>query len=277
MRSIVVLIICSIFFVSCKNQKKLAQNTPVSTKCNLDYKNSRTLISNLKANEFCFERFSAKMSVDATIDSSFNSFTITLRMFKDSLIWMSISKVGLEGARVLITKDSVQFINKMNNTYFKGDFNYISNMLNTPLDFEILQSLLVGNSVTFYNDDEKLKPGIDDCQYLLGTIRKFKLRKVEKGKELKEPAQSIYMLPESFKIARIVFYDFNPDRVFDAHFSNFEKIDSAQYFATKMNYSIKTSKNISIDINYSKPRLGEEQSFPFKIPDNYVPIVYKEQ
>ena len=51
---------------------------------------------------------------------------------------------------------------------------------------------------------------MDNCEYLLGTIRKNKLRKVmEKGKELKEPAQSIYMIPETFKIARILFYEFS--------------------------------------------------------------------
>lgn len=279
MRYIYIMLVLPLLFGACKSKKKLRQTAApaTATKCNIEHKNAKTLISNLKANEFSFERLNAKMNVDATIDSTSNSFNITLRILKDSIVWMSISKVGIEGARVLITKDSVKFFNKMNNTYFKGDFNYISNLLNTPLDFEILQSLLVGNSVTFYNEDEKLKPGIDDCQYLLGTIRKFKLRKIEKGKDLKEPAQTIYMQPESFKIARIVFYDFNPDRMFDARFSDFTQIDSTQFFPTKLHYNIKTQKNISIDIHYTKPRLGEEQSFPFKIPDNYERIVYKEQ
>lgn len=274
-----IILVLPLLFSACKSQKKLNKITAptITTKCNLEHKNAKTLIANLKANEFSFERLNVKMNVDATIDSTSNSFNITLRILKDSIIWMSISKVGIEGARAFITKDSVKFFNKMNNTYFKGDFNYISNLLNTPLDFEILQSLLVGNSVTFYNEDEKLKPSIDDCYYLLGTIRKFKLRKIEKGKDLKEPVQTIYMQPETFKISRILFYDFNPDRVFDARFSDFTKIDSTQLFPTKLNYTIKTQKNISIDINYTKPRLGEEQSFPFKIPDSYERIVYKEQ
>lgn len=272
---VVVCLIALMVLGSCKQQKKLTQ-APV--KCNLDYKNARTLTTQLKANEFSFEKLNAKLNVDAMIDSSANSFSISLRIRKDSIIWMSISKLGIEGARVFITKDSVKFFNRMDNTYFKGDFTYISKLLNTPLDFEILQSLLVGNSVTFYNEEEKLKPGIVDCHYLLGTIRKYKLRRVmEKGKELKESAQSIYMLPETFKIARILFYEFNPERVFDAHYSDFTTLDSAQLFPLKMNYSIKTQKNISIDIMYAKPRLNEEQSFPFKIPDNYEQVTYKEQ
>ncbi len=142
----------------------------------------------------------------------------------------------------------------------------------------MLQSLLVGNSVAFYNEDDKLKPGVDNCQYTLGTIRKYKLRKVMvKGKELKESAQSIYMVPGTFKIARILFYEFNPERSFDARFLEFAEVDSSQLFPLKMNYSIKAQKTVNIEINYNKPRLDEEQSFPFKIPDNYEQIVSKEK
>lgn len=270
---LIILVVALLSFTSCKNQKKITLN---NGKCILDFKNAKALAANLKAKEFKFEKLNAKMAVEALIDSTSNSFTISLRMRKDSLIWMSISKLGIEGARVLITKDSVKFMDRLKNKFFRGDYAYISKLLNTELDFEILQSLLIGNSVEFYDEDEKLKPGVDNCQYTLGTIRKYKLRRVmEKGKELKESAQSIYMIPETFKIARILFYDFNPDRSFDAHFNDFTAIDSTQLFPYKMNYVIKAQKNVNIDILYSKVTLNEEQSFPFKIPENYEQIIYK--
>ena len=244
----------------------------------MDYKSPRTLSNNLKSKEFKFNKLNAKLTVDALIDSSSNSFTLSLRIKRDSVIWMSISKLGIEGARVFITKDSVRFIDRINNKFFIGDFAYISKLLNTDLDFEILQSLFIGNSVEFYDEDEKIKAGVDNCQYFLGTIRKFKLRKVvSKGKELRDPAQSIYLIPQTYKISRILFYEFNPDRSFDASFDNFALIDSTQLFPQKIKYIIKAQKRIDIEINYSKIALNEEQSFPFKIPDNYVQIIYKEK
>lgn len=272
-------LILSSVFSSCKTRQKITLN---NGKCILDFKSAKTLTSNLKSKEFKFNRLNAKLTVEAVVDSSENSFSVTLRMKKDSIIWMSMSKLGIEGARVLITKDSVKFIKRAlgsdNGKYFIGDYAYISKMLNSELDFELLQSLLVGNSVEFYDEDEKIKSGIDNCQYTLGTIRKFKLRKVmEKGKELKEPAQSIYLIPLSFKIARVVFYEFNPDRSFDAHYGAYELIDSTQLFPMKMNYVIKAQKNVTVDINYTKIVLNEEQSFPFKVPDNYEQIVSKEK
>lgn len=259
----------SILISSCSNQKKIVLN---NGKCILDFKNAKTLTTNLKSNEFKFDRLKAKLSIDATIDSSSNSFSMSLRMKKDSIIWMSLSKLGIEGARMLITKDSVKFINTLKKQYFSGDFNFLSQYLNTDLDFEAIQSLLIGNSVTFYDEAEKIKPGIDNCQYTLGTIRKFKLRRVmAKGKELKDAVQSIYLIPETFKIARILFYDFNPDRRLDAQFGGFavpEKSNN-QLFPYKMSYVIKAEKQVAIAIDYDKVQLDEELSFPFKIQDNY--------
>lgn len=259
----------SFFATSCKNQRKIVLN---NGKCILDFKNAKTLTTNLKTSEFHFDKLKARLSIDADIDSSSSSFTVALRMKHDSVIWMSLSKLGIEGARVLITKDSVKFINTLKGQYFSGDFAYLSAFLNTELDFEVIQSLLIGNSVTFYDEAEKIKPGVDNCQYTLGTIRKNKLRKVmEKGKELKEGAQSIYMIPETFKIARILFYDFNPDRSFDAQFGAFAVPENSgnQLFPHKMNYVIKAHKNVTISIDYNKVQLDEELSFPFKIQDNY--------
>lgn len=270
--SLTVFLSLFILFSSCKNQKKITLN---NGKCILDFKNARTLTTNLKANEFKFDRLKAKLSIDALIDSSSNSFSVALRIKRDSVIWMSLSKLGIEGARILITKDSVKFVNPIKSEFFTGDFAYLSRLLNTELDFEIIQSLLVGNSVTFYDETEKIKPGVDNCQYTLGTIRKYKLRKVmERGKELKEAAQSIYMVPETFKIARILFYDFNPDRSFDAQFGAFSSPENSnnQLFPFKMNYAIKAQKNVTIDIEYNKIQLNEELSFPFKIQDNYARI-----
>lgn len=274
-RIVFAMLFVSVVFYSCKSREKIVLN---NGRCILDFKNARTLTSHLKSNEFKFDRLNAKLSVEAEIDSTSASFTVTLRMKRDSIIWMSISKLGIEGARVLITKDSVKLLNRIKNTFFVGDYAYISKMLNTDLDFELLQSLLVGNSVEFYDEDEKVKPGIDNCQYTLGTIRKKKLKRVmEKGKELKEPAQSIYMIPETFKIARVLFYEFGPDRSFDARYSQYEQKDSAQLFPMKMNYTIKAQKNVKIDLAYNKLVLNEEQAFPFKIPENYEAITIKEK
>ncbi|MEO6903678.1 MAG: DUF4292 domain-containing protein [Bacteroidia bacterium] len=268
-RILFLLVLISSLLYSCSSQKKIPKS---NGKCVLDFKNTHTLTANLRAAEFNFKYLKAKLSANAELDSEMYSFSIALRIKKDSVIWMSLSKIGIEGARVLITKDSVKFINTIKNSYFIGDFGYLSNFLNTELDFEALQSLLIGNSVTFYDEDEKLKSGVTNCQYTLGTIRKHKLKRVmKKKKELIDPIQSIYLCPETFKIARIIFYEFNPDRNFDATFKNHQALGD-QLFPYKINYTINAQKNIVLNLEYSKIELNVEQSFPFKIPANYEAI-----
>ena len=113
-------IVCALLFVSslfssCKTRQKITLN---NGRCILDFKNAKSLTSHLKEKEFKFDRLNAKLSAEAEIDSTSASFTVTLRMKKDSVIWMSISKLGIEGARVLITKDSVKLLNRIKNTFF---------------------------------------------------------------------------------------------------------------------------------------------------------------
>lgn len=273
-RAAVLLILSAALFPSCKSTKK----TATENKTTLDFKSSRVLASNLKKNEFSFEWLSAKFNCEATIDSSINSFKVSMRVRKDSLLWFSISPaLGIEVARAIITKDSIKFLNRLNSTYFSGGLNYVSKLLQTDLDYESLQSLLVGNSVDFYEDDEKLRSSVDNKRYLLSTIRKRKLRKaIEKNKELKDPVQSIWLDPATFKITQLLFQDFNSNREFMATFGNHKMIDST-YFPYNIKYNIKAEKKVSISIEYTKVEKGEPQKLPFSIPEKYEQIFYTEK
>jgi hypothetical protein len=44
----------------------------------------------------------------------------------------------------------------------------------------------------------------------------------------------------------------------------------------KMNFAINAQKKVHINLTYRKIVLNEEQTFPFKIPNNYEPVSVKE-
>lgn len=265
----------TLFVASCKTTK----TTPVAdTKTNVDFKNARVLANHLKTNEFSFVWLNAKFNCETTIDSSNHSFKVAMRAKKDSIMWFSISPaMGIEVARAIVTKDSVKLINRLNNTYFTGGFDYISKLLQADLDYEALQSLLIGNSTEFYDEDEKLRASIDNKQYVLSTVRKRKLKKaIERNKELKEPVQSIWLDPNTFKITQLLFKDFNTNREFQANYYDYKAVDSTA-FPHKILYHIKAEKNVFINIEYTKVEKSEQQKFPFSIPEKYEPIYYKEK
>src|SRR5207253_1686290 len=102
------LLLCILLVAACKTHKKTEVTKPVDETGKLDFKSGRVLSDKMKENEFHYDYLSTKFSADANIDGNNNSFEVTLRAKKDSVIWMSISPaLGIEAARILITCDSV--------------------------------------------------------------------------------------------------------------------------------------------------------------------------
>ena len=65
------------------------------------------------------------------------STTANFRLKKDSVIWVSISKLGIEGARVLATKDGVQMIDKLSKSYYVYDYAQLSQMYGVEIMKEL--------------------------------------------------------------------------------------------------------------------------------------------
>ncbi len=265
-----------LLMLGCRGPKHAINTAPpeVTPETRTDFKSSKVLSEKLVENEFNYTWLTSKFDAEAIVDGKSTAFNVSVRAKKDSALWMSISPaLGIEVARLLATQDSVKFIDRLNSKYFKGDYNYISQLLHTELDFDMLQSLLLGNSVSFDHEEEKLKSMVDNKRYLLSTIRKRKLRKVlNENSDLrgkKELIQSIWLEPESYKISRIYIEDFNTNRTFDANYSDFKSVDSLSV-PFKLVFDIKAEKNLNIKIDYSKiTRTAPPQTFPFSIPAKY--------
>jgi hypothetical protein len=280
--SILFLCAFALTFISCKSKKNLAkQTTQVDTtveKCHMDFKTGKALSKRMYDSQLDFVYASAKFSCDLTIDTEDHSFNVSVRCRKDSIIWLSISKLGIDAARVLITKDTVKFtMGLTEKKYFVGDFSYINQMLHADLDYDMLQALLFGNSASFYDDDDKLKPGRDrnTCQYFLSTVRKRHLKKINNGTENpSESYQTMWIDPATFKIISLEFDDVKAKRKFNASYTDFRAVD--KYLAPfKLLYTITAEKNIKADISYGRISINEQQSFPFKIPPSYERIQFK--
>jgi hypothetical protein len=249
------------------------QNEEVS-KVKIEHYPTRELIDSLSKNEFHFNSLSAKAEIEY-IDEKETSFKAHLRIQKDSVIWISITPVlGIEIARVMITQDSVMLMNRVKSEYFKGDFAYINKMFNVEFDYEMLQSLLIGNSLEF-EQNEKLKTAIDrkTDRYFIGTEKKRKVKKdIRKEKEkIKEQSQAIWLAPITFKIVELLVVDPNKDQSLNAVFSEHSILNN-QLFPYKLAFNIQSKKELKINVDYNKITLDKEQSYSFKIPSKYEQI-----
>ena len=78
-------------------------------------------------------------------------------MRKDSVLWLQIVVGPIEVVRGLITRDSIQIIDRHNKAYYQYDFASLSQKFNFQLSFDLIQSILVGNMPIPKKPGEKFK------------------------------------------------------------------------------------------------------------------------
>src|SRR6185436_3610205 len=159
-RLILIVITGAALITSCRSTRKI--QTAISTK-----KDSAVVVqptadphadsmrfiketySRLLANTIQFETFSAKINTDYEGgDGKKYDVNVFVRMKKDSIIWISVNgALGIEGMRVMIDKDSVRILNKLDKEYQVRSLEYLTEVAALPLDLHTVQQLIIGNPV----------------------------------------------------------------------------------------------------------------------------------
>lgn len=91
-----------------------------------------------------FQWMTAKMNGELNVENGTVDFTGTLRMRRDSAVWVSVSALmGMESIRTLVTQDSVILVNRMNQTYLAEPLANVMETLHVP-SLQELQAQLSG-------------------------------------------------------------------------------------------------------------------------------------
>lgn len=224
----------------------------------------------LRQHEFNSEWIYAKANVKADVDDKSNSFTITLKIKKDSLIWIYISPLlGLEAARVLVSKDSLKIMDRINKKYQVADYKYLRDLLRINVNFDMLQAMLTGNFFAYRNENKFASVYLEDKYFILSTLSKHKLKRSLEEKDPNKPViQDMWIDDTQFRIMRNSIDDEKINKNIEINYSDFRESDFG-LFPYKCVTDIKADKRIHIEIEYFKLTLGESQDFPFTIPESY--------
>jgi hypothetical protein len=234
------------------------------------------LVHKLDSSGLKFDNLSAKFTATYSHDSKSNSFSGQLRIERDSIIWISISAIGMEMARFIITDDSVKFQNRINKSFLRKDFLYVNKLLNNTLDFDMLQAFLIGNDFSFF-ENGKFKASIDNnLEYRLATTERRKLKRSVRrsDQDINIPIEYIWLNPESYKISKVQLKEAEKGgRHFSARYSDFTSIRNQLIPATTQ-FDIETNEDeVKIRISFSKIEINKpSQTYPFSIPENYTEI-----
>lgn len=230
------------------------------------------LFPKMNENQFKFEYLNAKMAISYTDDKKTTDLRGQLRMKSDSSTWISFSPaLGIEAARVLLTDDSIKFINRLNKTYFEGEYNLVDSLLNTSIDFSIIESMIVGNDLTQY-DVNKYKSSIDGGLYRITIQERRKIKKSLKNgaADNKVLVQNIWLDPDDFRIRRVDLKELNDgdNKKLEVYYENYQPVGD-QMFPESMTIKIVSQKSITIEVKFNKVEVNEPLNFPFKVPRKY--------
>lgn len=214
----------------------------------------------VKPAEIDFKYLNIKSKVNFSAGGEEQSFPVNIHIKKDSIIWLSIV-VGLEGARGIITKDSVIFLDRLHRTYYKYDFASLSKQFNFNLNYDLVQSILIGNM----------------------PIKKRETDVVEKqeGSFVVKQKEGFVKIENSIaeanlKLQKVNASDETGDSKMEIDYSNFLTITDL-IFPQDIRAKIDAKKDgkvlqTSINLQHNKiEALDQSPGFAFSIPKSYVP------
>lgn len=185
-----------------------------------------------------------------------------IRLKKDSVIWISMrSGTGIEGVRALITADSIQVINRLEKEYYAYSFEDLSRKFKFEFDFDMMQSIIVGNIPL--NTKTKNKIRRDKDHFIVnGSISK--------------PRANLIMYVDRYvnKVDQVQIIDRKNQNDMLIEYGEFKEIEGQEVPHTaklKLNYTDEKGSLIStLEVDNSRISLPVKPiKFSFRIPDKY--------
>ena len=216
--------------------------------------------ANVAEIDFRFLTAKSKISFKSP-QQNIDNASITIRVRKDSLIWLSVSKLGIEAVRGLITRDSITILDKIHREYSVYDFPTLSRQFNFDMNFELLQALIVGNLPLPKRPAQKIK---NERDYLL-------LRQSE-GKVLVEN----YIGEQDRKLKKLMVTEQPTKNTLRLDYDDFTSLNNFLFPYTSLvtlDYQSKSDGQFYqtlLRIKHNKVELVDKNpGFPFTIPASY--------
>ena len=255
-KNVYILVLC-IIISSCKATKSLNDNAKT---LNLD---TETIIKNHYTNKNRLKSFKGNLSVIIKSGNNENHYDAKIRILKDEKIWISIGKIGITGAKLLITPKKVKYYNKVEKEYFDGDFAILKNWLGTTLTFNQLQAVLLGETIftlekSIYNSE------IIENGYLLTPLNQdISLE------------HFITINKTNYKIKAQEIAQNKLKRILNIEYLSYQKIDNEILPLLINLFLVNNTSETQVAINYKNISLNQELRYPFNTPPNYKEISFE--
>lgn len=293
-RNILILFLLFAVFVSCKVRYVVSGKT--------ENIRPQKLYRNIENNAFEFENLSLKFSAEVNFGQNTESFSGLIRIKHDSIIWLSLRSFNIEGIRVILSKDSVKFLNRLDNTYYLGDFSFLQKKFELDIDYNTIEAILT-NNFFFYPPSSDTAKTVSDFKlcddsiyHCMSSISKRKYYRFfvdEKGPERIEKKleketqdsivrfwhknefedylyQTVRVMPALYRVKQMYLENYIQQQRLIINYDN-QVLENNQFFPHKIDLEYEAI-NFYVKLNLSIESVGvnsADMSFPFKITNKY--------
>lgn len=185
-----------------------------------------------------------------------------IRVKKDETIWISVSVFGMEAGRIMLTRDTVRFMNRWQREYFIADYDRLSATLGLPITYDFVQSVLLGTDMK----EEKAK-----SKRVLQTDSFVEIHYQQREIKAKFPPidQKLYLNKETFLLAENRMEIPNTTHRLHITYDQWHHWEPQISLPMHLHAIIRTSEETNIDVVFKNIDRAKTLSFPFQIPPSY--------
>ena len=208
--------------------------------------------------DFDYLQMKSKLEISYEGKEGTQNATASVRIKKDSIIWFNLSgTLGIQGLRGVFTKDSVKIINRVEKDYTQLSYDAFSEDFNFPVNFDLLQAMLLGNPSLTEGGEMKNKDGKYFIEYNVNDIQVFS-----------------YINRDEKKLEELRLIELPTSNSLDVTYSDFQDVQG-QRFAMRGDVELRYKDNTgnletNIGINHTKVEIPPKPlKFPFNVPNKY--------
>lgn len=250
MNKYISLLIFLLLLTSCKSRKNLAYseaNASLTT---------QKLIENYQSNKLDFNTLHIKGNAKYGIYNP--SVDIRIKKSEEILVSVRMPIIGVV-AKAKITPNYVSYYQKIDNEYFEGEYEFLSHLLGTELNYQKVENLLLGKAI----DDlkkEKFRFSVEDNRYRLTTMYS----------SLKK---SYFFEPDNFRLERQFLEQPLEGRKVLISYSGYKNYEeNVLPHSIVMDVDNQKDKK-EIRIEYKSVEFNTNISFPYEIPRGYSEVI----
>lgn len=259
MKKYISILVLSIAVISCKSKAVAVQGNTSQT---IVEKEDKKVIEKHYNNKLDFSTLYIKASAKYADEKQSQNVTAEIRIEKDKQILISVRFLGITMAKALITPDAVSYYEKINSTYYEGDFTSLSKWLGTDLDYSKVQNLLVGEA---FDDLRKGK-------YTQTIVENLFRLDEEKDANLKK---TFFLDGEKYLIQKEEISQPSENRTLQIDYSDTKTFDQGILPTSIEINAVQPKGKTSINLNYNNISFNEELSFPYSVPSGYKKVTIK--